>query len=735
VLKPIALALLAAIAAAGQTHAADLLSMACGGATFAFDPAHGGRIAEVALKAGPPLARAGERAAGEWEIALGLGDRPDETWTAGGAKAALVARREGRLRLEAAANGLRLIQTCEPWAGSAGVVEEAWLVNERGGNVVVGRATFGMGPISLGGHVEQNEYVYPPGVFQHLRGPVAEALPGPMGQRHIYGCLQQTDKLMLPLAAIWDDTVGVALALACRNDEAAVRVGVIGGDVGRLQATFGIYRQVPPGGRLYLGKVAVGLWRRTTQPASPTAWAAALAAYRRACVAGGIVETPKTLPPFTKDLQIAWIGPYCAPYATFDDIRARLPAMAAGGINALIVGGRLWYCRNSARPELPDFLPILRNGGYTVDDTVSGGEAGLRRLIDEGHRLRMKVFCWGPTLAGVALESPEVAEKPDWWIRRADGQLNLWYSMLAPPDASVEGWRDFVLDTVRRISEEYRFDGCWLDSTWKDHALNLQSRSGWYGGPNGAKVSLLREIRALVKSLNPDFVLMAESGGAETASAVDLWYVRSLGVFPLVPPERMQEVVMTEEACRLPGVRPFGQLQVDPGPLGETHPTRRALLLPDSWKATLFLNSTLPRVPAYFVGNPLAGLLDQPELGQVTRRLLVVRRCNRELVDGEVVFEGVQSSAPPVVRFCRVAGRKASLVLVNCSAEPVASRITLSGSVAALFPASESVRDLLEEAVVGPLQRSADGRAVALEVTLPGYRGAILQPSAPRGHA
>ncbi len=333
----------------------------------------------------------------------------------------------------------------------------------------------------------------------------------------------------------------------------------------------------------------------------------------------------------------------------------------------------------------------------------------------------MKVFCWGPTLAGIALESPEVASKPEWWIRKADGSLSLWYAELAPPDTSVEGWRQFVLGTVRQIIEVQRFDGCWLDSTWKDHGLNLKSASGWYGGPNGAKVSLLREVRQLAKSLNPSFVLMAESGGAEAASAVDVCYVRALGVFPLVPAERMQEAVRTEEACRLEGERPFGQFQVDPGPLGDEHPVRKRLLVRDSWKATLFLLNTLPRVPAYFVGDPLAKLVDDPELGEAARRLMAVRRSRAEMVDGKVVFDGLLSSAPQVVRFCRVLGRKASLVLVNCGAEPATTRITLSGEMARLVGRGWQPRDLLGQAAV-----SRAAGSVAMDVTLPAYRGAVL---------
>jgi hypothetical protein len=705
----------------GRAFCADGLALQGGGAIFRLDAEQGGRIASVAIEKGPPLTVAADQITSAWEIGLGLGDTPDETWTTAAAGPATVDRDGDRVRMMASARGLRLEQSYALVPGSAGLVMEAWLSNSRTESVIVGRAQFTLGPVAIGGRVDHNEYLYPPQVFQQMRGPLSEATPGFMNNQYIYGAIQPTDKLSLPMVAIWDEPSGVALGLGCRNDEAVVRVGVIGGEAGQLETNVAIYRTLQPGEKLLLGRILIGLYRRPPTAEKADSWAAAMASLKLMCVAGGVVEPPHKAPAFLKDLQIAWIGPYCAPYNTFDDIRAKLPAMAAGGINALLVGGRLWYCRNSARPELGDFLPILRGGKYSVDDTVSGGEAGLRRLLDEGHRLGMKVFCWGPTLAGIALESPEVQSKPEWWIRKADGSLNLWYQELAPPDATVEGWRQFVLSTVRQIAEEQRFDGCWLDSTWKDHALNFKSASGWYGGPNGAKLSLIRDVRRMVKSLNPNFVLMAESGGAETGSAVDVCYVRALGVFPLVPPERMQETVRTEEACRLDGERPFGQFQVDPGPLGDEHPVRKRLLVRDSWKATLFLVNTLPRVPGYFVGDPIAKLVDHPELGEVARRLMAVRRSRPEMVDGKVVFEGVQSSAPQVVRFCRVLGRRASLVLVNCGAEPATARITLSGETARQFGRGWQPKDLLGQAVVTKVAGSD-----AIDVTLPAYRGAIL---------
>lgn len=675
-----------------------------GGATWLLIPAL--MALEIMLPAGPVLAAAEQRLAGEWRVELGAGDTPAEVWTPG------------------TGGGLRLVTDSRPW-GEAGVVEDCRLVNERKVPVVVGRAVFTAGPIPLGGDVAAEQFIYPPGVFQDMRGLVADAEPGRMGSRYIYGCLQATDKLMLPLAMIWDEQAGVAAALACRNDEAVCRIGVIGPGAGRLQAAFGLYRTVPPDGRVYLGRIGLGL-RKRSKPGD--SWPAALHDFRDACLSGEIVAPPARAPGFVSGLQITSIGPFCPPIAGFDDIRAMLPAIAAGGINALNLGGRVWYCDDSIHPGSGDFLPILRQRRYDTDER-SGGDAGLLRLVHEAHRLGMRVFCWGPTLAGVSLRSPEVAGYPGWWIRKADGGLNLWYAGMAPPDASVAGWRQFVIGTVERYIRDFHFDGCWLDSTWKDHALNYASADGWFGAPNGAKLSLVRAIRERAKALNPDFVVMAESGGAETGSLADVSYVRALGVFPLVAPEQMQDSVMAEEACRLPGARPFGQYQVDPGPLGDAHPVRQRMLLRESYKAALFLNNTLPRVPVYFVGEPLAGLLDEPELGSVVRRLIAVRRTHPELSGGTVSFDGITSSAPQVVRYWRVAGWSVSLVVVNCAPGATTTRLALSGPPAAPWRSARAAQDLLSQATVSPPACAADG-SVSLEVTLPGFRGAVLQPCA-----
>jgi hypothetical protein len=699
-----------------------------GAVRFGVDEKRGGSLTVSASPGTPALAAPGHQATASWEIDLGLEDTPAEVWSQAGAGAAAV-RPEGRgLHSEVTARGLRLTEVWSPWAAPAGLLTEAWLTNQRAESVVVGRVRFTAGPLSLGGDLAGDEFIYPPGVFQDMRGPVAGATPGEMGSRYIYGCLQATDKLMLPLTMIHDGAAGLGVGLACRNDEAVARAGVIGGDSGSLQAQFGLFRTVPPGGRLYLGKLGLAIWARGPRAADPADWAVALRALREGCVAGGIVQRPEPPPAYARGLQIAWVGPYCPPYATLDDISARLPQMAAGGLNALIIGGRTWYCPSSLDAASPDFLPILRDGRYSAEGNGSGGAEALRRLVAEAHRLGMKAFCWGPTLAGISLQSPEVATHPDWWIRKPDGELNLWYSMMAPPDTSVPGWRQLICDTVASFITGYGLDGCWLDSTWKDHGLNHQPASGWYGGPNGAKVSLLREIRQRAKALDPDFLLMAESGGAETASAVDLWYTHALGVFPLLQPEQMQDAVLAEEACRLEGVRPFGQYQVDPGPLGDDHPVRRALLLRDSYQATLFLINTLPRVPAYFTGDPLAGLLDEPALGAVTRRLIAARTQHRELLDGEVVFGGVNSSAPQVVRFWRTGESGTSLVLVNCGPEPVTTRLLLHGQVAAPLLQARGIGDILGQATLQPLVRGVGGRSGSLSVSLPGFRGAILRP-------
>ena len=89
-------------------------------------------------------------------------------------------------------------------------------------------------------------------------------------------------------------------------------------------------------------------------------------------------------------------------------------------------------------------------------------------------------------------------------------------------------------------------------------------------------------------------------------SRVDINYLHCHGIWPVIKPDEMQTFVEMEELNRIPGMRPFGQLELGKGfyaELGDAASRELAEQYKDSWLAKTFLVSTLNRVPVYFGFN------------------------------------------------------------------------------------------------------------------------------------
>ena len=108
---------------------------------------------------------------------------------------------------------------------------------------------------------------------------------------------------------------------------------------------------------------------------------------------------------------------------------------------------------------------------------------------------------------------------------------------MAPANPASPGWRDFFKRIVTRAVKDYGIDGFWLDSSWQDHALNYKAPDGWYGGPNGSKVSMIQEIVDTAKDINPEVVTMGEVAGIEYTTRLDIDYLQAFGIWPALKPE------------------------------------------------------------------------------------------------------------------------------------------------------------------------------------------------------
>jgi hypothetical protein len=631
--------------------------------------------------------------------------------------------------------------------------------NDRKTKVMIGRYGFTLANLSIGGRLDDNRFIYPPTFFHFMKGDMSSAADeAAMGRKYIYGLLQSTDMMQLPYSMVYNDKARECVTLAAVNSRTKAWVGVQCSGSGRLRTAFDLHKFLNPAESQELGAAYLSL--RNTD------WQSSMTAEQDLLMREAGYGAPRRRPEWVNDLVILWDGFPGVGFDTFDGFAKLLPRYQELGINAVIIGGRTWHCYFDKDPKsgVDGFIPIPQRGKIVPSETT-GGEAGLRRLIAKAHSLGMKLFAWGPTsLAGIDNHSAEAATKPDWWIYDKDGQLSRWYPSILPPDSNSAGWRQFCLSNVRRVIEGYGLDGIWLDSSYQAHGLNYKTADGWYGGPNGAKNDLIGKIVDVAKTANPDAVVMSESSGVELMSRVDINYLHCHGIWPVIKPEELQTLVTAEELNRIPGMRPFEQLELGKGfyaELGDKASRELAEKYKDSWLAKTFLVSTLDRVPVYFGFNwPLGVLLSEgkhPPAAKGTendperlkaeaekekfrkwcaafKTINRVRRENIEIRRGNTVFDAVEVSSPSIVHFVKTLPGMESIVLLN--ADHVAQTVTAKTSNPRALRLSSGQKYQIRNLMTGEFVRHPSGKpswrgsefsGSGFAIALDAYQGAILK--------
>jgi len=661
---------------------------------FVFDKLRGGALVGMSDKRRPDLKlqAPGQNILGQWIVEF---DGSPSISTTGAAyqKGECTLDREGAtLKLFNRQSGANLIQIYALKEDRSYLICRGAYENLDSKAICLNQCRYALTGLAIGGRVDGNKYAYPPQVFHYVHGDLKDATPDFMNKRYIYGCMQQTTKLMLPYAMIHNDRVKKCLTIAGVNGRTVVRVGALGGDSGSLTSLFDVFKVIPSKRTEEMGSVYLALLQGD--------WKEGALAERELLMAEAGFRAPKTMPPFIKDLVIMADGIPGVNINTFDDLANILQDYRDAGITAVWIGGKVWFCPYSLDPKtgVDGFIPMPRNG-YMTPDPAAGDIPGLKRLIAKAHSLGMKLCVWGPaSMSGIHIQSEEARTRPDWWVYDKDGNFSKWYPLIAPANPNSPGWRTFFLKNVRRIVKDYGVDGFWLDSSWQDHRLNYKAKDGWYGGPNGAKLSLIEEIVKEAKSLNPNSIVMAEGGGVETLNVVDAAYIQAFGIWPAISADDVQEFVESEELNRIPGMRPFGQICQGLGFYADMsgYPREMAEKYKESWRAKTFLVSTLDRVPVYFGLNWGIGMLlhghnvkypegseNNPERREAERSrkefkdwfdsfkaINKIRAEHREVREGQTAFDSIKVSAPSIVHYVRQLKDQASLILVNAECKP-----------------------------------------------------------------
>lgn len=697
---------------------------------FVFDTAQGGALVQIVDKnSTTTFTFPGQHINGQWSIEI----TPASAFPNYEGGECSFDENEAVLRLQSSHADGQLTHIYRLKKGAKYLILESIFSNKTDHPVFLGNFRYTLANLAIGESIEDNQYIYPPTWLHFMKGNIADATPDEMNARYIYGYSQSTDKMMLPYAMIFNQASRDTLAMAAVNSRAKVFTGAFGGEAGTLDCRFDHFRMVQPEENIAAGTVYLS--------ALQGGWQQAMQDEKDILIKEAGFRAPAGLPAFVKDLVIVWHGIPGVNVHNYHNLGEKLKNLSDAGVNAVIVGGKLWHCPASGNGEgtIFDYIPIPRDG-WVVPAADTGGLDGLKELMNTAHALGMKLFTWGPvSMAGIAREAAEAASKPDWWIHKENGEFNDWYHFMAPANPHSEGWRNFFLNNIEKIVRDYGVDGFWLDSSWQDHQRNYQAADGWQGAPNGAKLELVDQIVAAAKTINPDCVVMAEASGAEFMSRVDIAYLQVHGIWPAVPPEGIQEMLIAQEINRIPRVRPFGQIELGAGfypELKDENARRIAQDYADSWIAKTFLTSTLDRIPVYFGLSWDIDLLFLPDANNPNRekfqrwfdmvaRINKVRSENREIIDGETIFGAIETSSPSVVNYLRKEGENVSIIVLN--AEKTEQAVTVKISKPEILNIERGKKCTITNLMNGEKQEAAALPDTGFPLTLAGYEGAVLK--------
>jgi hypothetical protein len=111
-----------------------------------------------------------------------------------------------------------------------------------------------------------------------------------------------------------------------------------------------------------------------------------------------------------------------------------------------------------------------------------GGESGLRALMDECKKRRLRVIAWAPA-GHLNPASPVWKQHPDWALKNDRGDVfqnpsGLWHGDLDT------GFHDYFRDRVGSVVRRFGLDGLWLDT-------HLAYAGQTWDRPNSAKLAAI----------------------------------------------------------------------------------------------------------------------------------------------------------------------------------------------------------------------------------------------------
>eukprot|EP00831_Metopus_contortus_P024885 TRINITY_DN21607_c0_g1_i9.p1 TRINITY_DN21607_c0_g1~~TRINITY_DN21607_c0_g1_i9.p1 ORF type:complete len:799 (+),score=97.22 TRINITY_DN21607_c0_g1_i9:2096-4492(+) len=312
----------------------------------------------------------------------------------------------------------------------------------------------------------------------------------------------------------------------------------------------------------------------------------------------------------------------------------------------------------------------LNPGSYGISDYLSiapelGNLNDLKETVSEAKSRNMHVMLdmipHGPTKES-QLGQWIIKNHPDWVSRDKGGNMKSWWGGLCMDYASP-GWQDYINNVAK-----FYASNCDIYSWRVDVAISSPDNERPQAGlqPYHSRVygalSLLRRLRATVKEINPDAIILAECGAITHLSAADFIYDMYFGlqVVPVLHKMPISEWVaetgkyLELEQASLPSGVVFGLMRFI-----ENHDYCRS-----NWRfgtgherSLLSLISLIPGL-SYIYSDQDIGF------GPHLTRLNQIRKLP-EFKQGIACYSETISSAPEVFTFVRQYENQFSVVAIN----------------------------------------------------------------------
>jgi len=215
------------------------------------------------------------------------------------------------------------------------------------------------------------------------------------------------------------------------------------------------------------------------------------------------------------DTYPTWNYSY-SPFPEIDDLIAALPKIKRLGFNVICLMPHMPLPQYS----VVDYFNVSKTYLWETKDA----DEKFRRLIDEAHKLGIKVILDWITHGSNVKVSNLHMEHPEWYMKTESGDIAMTYTYsFNLADREVQ---DYIIEAMKFYVRKFDVDGFRIDAPQWNFFPNWDPKIPYrasYSTFGGAKI-LLERARMELKRIKPDIIFYVENTGPQLLGVADFLY-------------------------------------------------------------------------------------------------------------------------------------------------------------------------------------------------------------------